>query len=186
MKYGLVNSLHRCAGRPRPGWTDQFRTLPMDRTDVSLIALRRILRATELYGRRLAKEAGMTAVQFRVMQIIAETGHATPTAIANRMGVTQATMTSLIDKLVAKDMVERKRSEKDRRQTNVTITPLGLTTIDEAPDPLQQRYVKKFEAMQDWEQAMIVAALERVAAMLDADEIDASPVLDIGDIGKAH
>ncbi len=158
----------------------------MDRTDVSLIALRRILRATELYGRRLAKEAGMTAVQFRVLQIIAENGHATPTAIAHRMGVTQATMTALIDKLVKRGLVERRRSETDRRQTNVFITEAGRETVNDAPDPLQQRYVKNFEALEDWEQAMIVAALERVAAMLDAGEIDASPVLDIGEFGKAQ
>lgn len=158
----------------------------MDRTDISLIALRRILRATELYGRRLAKEAGMTAVQFRVLQIIAENGHATPTAIANRMGVTQATMTALINKLVERQLVERKRSETDRRQTNVCITPRGAEAVDDAPDPLQQRYVKNFEALEDWEQAMIVASLERVAAMLDADGLDASPVLDLGEFGKAQ
>ncbi|WP_370287238.1 MarR family winged helix-turn-helix transcriptional regulator [Pseudooceanicola nanhaiensis] len=158
----------------------------MDRTDISLIALRRILRATELYGRRLAKEAGMTAVQFRVLQIIAEHGHATPTAIANRMGVTQATMTALINKLVERQLVERRRSETDRRQTNVCITPRGAEAVDDAPDPLQQRYVKNFEALEDWEQAMIVASLERVAAMLDADGLDASPVLDLGEFGKAQ
>lgn len=158
----------------------------MDRTDISLIALRRILRATELYGRRLAKEAGMTAVQFRVLQIIAENGYATPTGIANRMGVTQATMTALINKLVDKGLVERKRSETDRRQTNVFITPRGSEAVDDAPDPLQQRYVKNFEALDDWEQAMIVAALERVAAMLDADDLDASPVLDLGEFGKGQ
>ncbi|MGR3394445.1 MarR family winged helix-turn-helix transcriptional regulator [Pseudooceanicola nanhaiensis] len=158
----------------------------MDRTDISLIALRRILRATELYGRRLAKEAGMTAVQFRVLQIIAEHGHATPTAIANRMGVTQATMTALINKLVERQLVERRRSETDRRQTNVCITPRGIEAVDDAPDPLQQRYVKNFEALEDWEQAMIVASLERVAAMLDADGLDASPVLDLGEFGKAQ
>ncbi|GGL93732.1 MarR family winged helix-turn-helix transcriptional regulator [Pseudooceanicola nanhaiensis] len=158
----------------------------MDRTDISLIALRRILRATELYGRRLAKEAGMTAVQFRVLQIIAENGHATPTAIANRMGVTQATMTALINKLVERQLVERRRSETDRRQTNVCITPRGTEAVDDAPDPLQQRYVKNFEALEDWEQAMIVASLERVAAMLDADGLDASPVLDLGEFGKAQ
>ncbi|WP_375689650.1 MarR family winged helix-turn-helix transcriptional regulator [Pseudooceanicola sp. LIPI14-2-Ac024] len=158
----------------------------MDRTDISLIALRRILRATELYGRRLAKEAGMTAVQFRVLQIIAEKGHATPTAIANRMGVTQATMTALINKLADKGLVERKRSETDRRQTNLFITAKGVATVDDAPDPLQQRYVKNFEALEDWEQAMIVAALERVAGMLDADDLDASPVLDLGEFGTSH
>ena len=48
--------------------------VPMDRTDESLIALRRILRATEIYGRDLARDAGLTAVQLRVLQIVAEKG----------------------------------------------------------------------------------------------------------------
>lgn len=161
----------------------------MDRTDISLIALRRILRATELYGKELANAAKLTAAQFRALQIVGEIGHATPSDIATRMGVSQATITALVDKLVARGLVTRERSERDRRQTNVTITAGGQATVDEAPDALQQRYVRKFEALEDWEQAQIIASLERVAAMLDAEDIDASPVLTTGDIhhgGKRH
>ena len=156
----------------------------MDRTDQSLIAIRRILRATELYGRDLAQKAGLTPVQIRVLQIVGETGQATPKAIATRMGVSQATMTALIDRLVAKGMVERRRSETDRRQTNVTMTGKGDAAVRSAPDPLQQHYVRQFEALDDWEQSMIVSVLERVAAMLDREReaIDASPVLDVGDL----
>ncbi len=72
----------------------------MDRTDTSLIALRRILRATELYGRDLARDAGLTAVQLRVLQIVAEKGHSTPTEIATRMGVSQATVAVLVRALI--------------------------------------------------------------------------------------
>lgn len=154
----------------------------MDRTDASLIALRRILRATELYGRRLAKEAGLSAVQLRVLQIVAEKGRATPTEVSTRMGVTQATITALINKLADKALIERQRSKRDRRQTNLVITELGKETVENAPDPLQQSYVKQFEALEEWEQAMLVAALERVAHMLDARELDASPVLTVGDL----
>lgn len=154
----------------------------MDRIDSSLIALRRILRATELFGRELAQSAGLTAVQFRVLQVVAEKGRATATEISQRMRVSQATVTSLVDKLVAKGMVAREKSQSDRRQTNICITDTGRETIADAPDALQQRYVRKFQSLDDWEQAMIVAALERVATMLDAEELDASPVLDARDI----
>jgi len=157
----------------------------MDRTDQSLIALRRILRATEIYGRELANAAGLTAVQFRVLQIVGERGHSTATEIARRMRVSQATVTSLVDKLVKHGMVTREKSQTDRRQTNILITEAGRETISRAPDALQQRYVRKFEALADWEQAQLVASLERVAAMLDADDIDASPVLDTGDLRSA-
>lgn len=156
--------------------------LPLDRTDESLIALRRILRATELYGRELAQKAGLTAVQIRVLQIVNETGQSTPKAISQRMGVSQATMTALIDRLSAKGMVERQRSETDRRQTNLLITEKGRAAVQSDPDPLQQRFVKRFEALEDWEQALTVAVLERVASMLGTADIDASPVLDAGDL----
>lgn len=154
----------------------------MDRTDDSLVAIRRILRATELFGRRLARDAGLTAVQLRVLQIVDETGHATPTEIATRMGVSQATISALIKKLEAFGMLKRTQSQTDRRQTNLTITEQGIEKLRGAPDALQQRYVRAFEKLEDWEQAMILASLERVAGMLDAEEIDASPVLSTGDI----
>ncbi len=154
----------------------------MDRTDDSLIALRRIMRATELYARELAHSAGLTPAQLRVLQIVDEKGSATPKALAKQMGVSQATITTLVDKLVSRDQVRRVPSETDRRQTNVTITPSGHETLVNAPDALQQKFVREFEDLQEWEQAMLVAALERVASMLDAEEIDAAPVLTTGDL----
>lgn len=157
----------------------------MDRTDLSLIALRRILRATELYGRTLARTAGLTPVQIRVLQIVQGHGSRTPKQISVQMGVSQATISTLLDRLAAKAMIERQRSDIDRRSTNIVLTDAGRKAVDGAPDPLQQKYVKEFEALADWEQAMIVAALERVAAMLDASALDASPVLDTGEIHRA-
>lgn len=154
----------------------------MDRTDQSLIALRRILRATEIYGRKLAKAAGLTAVQFRVLQIVAERGTCTATEIAQKMRVSQATVTSLVDKLVRRGVVTREKSQTDRRQIHIIINKDGREIVSHAPDALQQRYVRKFEALEDWEQAQLVASLERVATMLDAADIDASPVLDTGDL----
>jgi len=153
----------------------------MDRTDMSLIALRRILRATDLFGRELKKLSGVSAAQFRVLQIVGERGNATATEISSQMRVSQATITAVVDKLVRDGMVQREKSERDRRQINIQLTERGKRTLIEAPDPLQQRFVRKFESMEDWEQAMMVSCLERVAAMLDADDIDASPVLDTGD-----
>lgn len=158
----------------------------MDRTDESLIALRRILRATEQFGRELAQSSGLTAAQFRVLQLVAERGSITAKEISVRMAITQATVTSLVDKLVIRGVVSREKSERDRRQTDITLTPEGAEVVAEAPDALQQRYVRAFEGLRDWEQAQIVASLERVAGMLDADNIDASPVLDIGDIHGRH
>jgi DNA-binding MarR family transcriptional regulator len=158
----------------------------VNRTDISLIALRRILRATELYGRTLAGTAGLTPVQVRVLQIVLSRDRVTPKEIANQMGVSAATVSTLLDRLAAKSMVERQRSEVDRRQMNILLTETGRTAIEGMPDPLQQKYVDEFEALEDWEQAMIVAALERVVSMLNASALDASPLLDMGEIHRTQ
>lgn len=157
-------------------------TTPASRLDDSLIALRRILRATEIYSRDLAQTAGLTPAQLRVLQILQGRNSSTPKALAGQMGVSQATVTSLVDKLVARGLVERLRSEVDRRQVNVAVTEVGRGTLANAPNALQQRYARAFERLADWEQAQLVSSLERVAAMLDANTIDASPVLTTGDI----
>ncbi len=157
----------------------------MDRVDVSLIALRRILRATELFDRELARSIGLTAPQLRVLQIVAATPDCTATDVAQRMRISLATVTSLVDKLVSQGMVRRSRSETDRRQTHIVATARGHSTLAETPDALQQRFVLAFEAMHDWEQAGLIAALERVAQMLAAEDIDAAPVLVTGEIHKA-
>lgn len=157
----------------------------MNRVDTSLIALRRILRATELFAKELAQSVGLTTPQFRVLQIVDNRGQCTATAISQQMRITQATVTSIVDKLVRQNMVVRERSHTDRRQTNIVITEKGRQTISEAPDPLQQKFVEKFSALPDWQQASLIAALEHVATMLDAEDIDAAPILDMGGIKEA-
>jgi DNA-binding MarR family transcriptional regulator len=157
----------------------------MERVDETLIALRRILRAVDLFGRELAQSVGLTAVQFRVLQIVAERDHCTAKEISQRMRVSQAAVTSLVDRLVSRGMVVREKSEVDRRQINIVTTPAGRETIAGAPDPLQQRFVQKFDNLDEWEQSMLVAALQRVATMLEAEDIDASPVLYHGEIRRS-
>ncbi|MDP5306469.1 MarR family winged helix-turn-helix transcriptional regulator [Paracoccus spongiarum] len=157
---------------------------PADRVDDALIALRRILRATELYERDLAQAVGLTPAKLRVLQLLdaREGDRSTPTTLAHQMGVSQATVTALLDQLEKRGYVTRHRSVADRRQTDVVLAPLGAEALTSAPNALQQHFVQGFARLADWEQAMLIAALERVAAMLNAQGIDAAPVLATGDI----
>lgn len=155
-----------------------------ERAQSSLIALRRILRVTEMNERMLARRSGVSTPQLIVMQIIADTGEATLKTIAARAGVVQATATALIDRLEARGFAQRERGSTDRRQVFVSLTEAGRAALAAAPDPLHVRFVTRFEGLPDWEQAMLVAALERTAALLDASDLDASPVLHAGAIDQ--
>ncbi len=158
----------------------------MEREDLCLIALRRIMRATELSGRDFARISGVTAVQYKVLQTVAEYDRVTAKHIATTLRVSQATVTSLVDRLVCKELVVREKSEVDKRRINIVTTQKGLQTLRNAPDPLHQKFVRQFVALEDWEQSMLVSSLERVAMMIDAEDIDASPLFDTGDIQKTN
>ena len=152
------------------------------RLDQALIALRQILRATEISSRALAKQCGLTPSQLILMELLAKSGAATPSTLARDVSLSQATVTALIDKLEARGCVERQADKKDRRRVNVVLTKLGASTLENAPSLLQQRFERGFAKLEDWEQAFLIAGLERTVGLLDAEELDAAPVLDVGAI----
>lgn len=135
------------------------------------------MRATDKHAKALARATGLTTPQWIVLQIVGELTETTPKAIAERARISQATVTALLDKLQAQGLVQRTRGHSDRRQIWITLTQKGKESLGSAPDALQNLFAKQFQALPDWEQAMLIAALERVASLMNADDIDASPVL---------
>lgn len=155
-----------------------------DKSDLALITLRRILRATEINSRELARESGLTPSQLIILQIIGRLEDAVPSAVAREASLTQATVTSLIDKLEKRGMVERRRDTEDRRRVFIDLTDAGRRALAGAPNLLQDLFQTRFTQLPEWEQSFLISALERVAAILGAEEIDAAPVLDVGAIDK--
>ncbi len=154
-------------------------------TNAVLRAIRRILRATDQRGRKLAAATNLTPSQLLVLQEIERRGETTPGAIAHNLHFGQATVTNIIDRLEAQNFVTRQRNERDKRQILLGITAGGLTAIRMSPDPLQQQFSAGFEDLSTWEQAMILAALERVCDLMGATDIDAAPLLDSGTIDRS-
>lgn len=149
-----------------------------------LIALRRIIRATDLHSKHLSKTMGLTAPQLLIMQMIQKSGATTSSAIAREVSLSQATVTSILDRLESRKLIQRVRSEKDKRRINVSLTARGRDLIKESPAPLQEQFSERFQKLPDWERNLILSALQRVAEMMGAQHIDASPVLDIGAIDR--
>ncbi|HSN70741.1 MAG TPA: MarR family transcriptional regulator [Steroidobacteraceae bacterium] len=145
-----------------------------------LVELRKIIRATQLNAKQLARDTGLTTSQLVVMELLKNEGEMTPRAIAQSMNLTQATVTSLLDRLESRHYLTRERGQRDRRTVHVTLTPDGEAQLASAPESLQQRFVKDFRRLESWEQTSILAALQRVSHLLDAASIDAAPVLDVG------
>lgn len=155
-------------------------------TTSALRAIRRILRAADLNGRMLSGATGLTPSQLMVLQEIERRGETTPSAVAAALQFSQATVTNIVDRLVEGDLATRQRSERDKRQMILRVTPRGQDVLFQAPDLLQQRFRGRFEELPAWEQAMILAALERLSDLLEAGDIDAAPLIDAGVIDRSR
>jgi DNA-binding MarR family transcriptional regulator len=151
----------------------------------ALVAIRRILRAAEFASRDLARRSGLTPSQIIVLQIVAREGEPGAGAIADAARLSQATVTALLDKLEERNLLIRRRDPNDRRRVSVELTAQGRSTLTDAPDVLQDRFAARFSRLADWEQSSIIAALERVSGLLDAEGMDASPILDIGPLDRS-
>lgn len=155
-----------------------------NRADDALVALRRILRATEFNSRQLASQSGLTPSQLIVLQVVSSQQKVTPSAVAQAASLSQATVTSLVDKLETRGFVTRRRDTEDRRRVWIEPTKAGKATVAAAPDLLQEQFRSRFEKLADWEQALVLTGLERVSALMGAEAIDAAPLLDVGDIDR--
>ena len=148
-----------------------------DLQDHVLVSLRRIIRATDLSSRKLGKRTGLTTPQLVVIQAIGTLRDPTVSDVAKAVSLSLATVTTILNRLEANGLVHRERSAVDRRRVIVTLTEKGEELGASAPKPLQDSFVDRFVRLESWEQHQIVAALERVATMMDAEELDAAPIL---------
>jgi DNA-binding MarR family transcriptional regulator len=165
-----------------PSSNSRAMTVMLDASERAVIALRRIIRVTESHSRALARDLGTTASQVIVLRIIEHAGEAMAGQVAEQASMSQATISSLLDNLEGSGLAVRRRGKDDRRRVWVSLTPAGRAFLDSIPDLLQERFESRFRTLPAWEQGYLVAALDRITSLLDAEQIDASPVLDVGAI----
>lgn len=156
----------------------------MNSLDAVLTALRRVIRATDLHSRHLIKTTGLTTPQILLLQTLRAHGEITIGELANAMSLSQATVTTILDRLEKRGLSYRERSQEDKRKVYACLTAQGRETLKTAPVPLQDQFARRFGALQEWEQTMIIASLQRVAQMMDAQDMDAAPILDVGAVDR--
>ncbi len=59
----------------------------------------------------------------------------------------------------------------------VAIKPLQkcMDVLEKAPPSLQEVFEKRFRALENWEQQMLLSALNRIVSLMSAEEIDEAP-----------
>ena len=154
----------------------------MQKDEELLIALRRVIRAIDLRSKQLSKSIGLTGPQLLVMRYVGQEPGVMVRQIANSVNLSPATVTSILDRLEIREQIQRVRSTEDKRKVGVFLTEKGQAILKDAPMPFQEHFTNQFSQLEDWEQSQMVATLQRIAHMMDAEDIDVSPVLEVGDL----
>jgi DNA-binding MarR family transcriptional regulator len=153
--------------------------------DQIVAALRRIIRAVDLQSKHLSDACGLTGPQLVTLHTTARLGGASVVAIARAVHLSSATVTGILNRLEKRGLIERTRSASDRRSVIATVTAEGESLLEAAPSLLQDRFRQKLAGLETWEATMMLAMLQRIAAMMDAEEIPAAPVLVTGAAGES-
>lgn len=154
---------------------------PLSAEEQVIVALRRITRAIDLHSRLLLKRYGLTSPQLAALRVVARSQPVSVGGIARRIHLGQATLTGILGRLEKRGLVVRARADRDRRSVLVELTDAGRELVETAPPLLQERFHRGLSELPDWQRTMILATLQQVAAMMDAEQLDAAPLLASGD-----
>jgi len=131
-----------------------------------LMAIRRIVHGVDRHSKQVERAAGVTVPQLVVLTAISRLGEVTSGRISEAASLSPATVTTILDKLEARGLVERYRNAQDRRVVHSRLTSAGAKLLDAAPPFLHEQFVSRFAKLADARKTAIVAAIEDVAEMM--------------------
>jgi DNA-binding MarR family transcriptional regulator len=147
---------------------------------VVLRSLRRIIRAVDLYSSRLRSQHGITGTQLLCLVAVSGAGNATATELSREIQLSASTLVGVLDRLEAKNLIYRTRDAGDRRRVLISLTETGKSLVRNAPSPLQANLANGLKNLSKLEQEAIALSLEKVVGLMEAEELDAAPILDTG------
>lgn len=145
-----------------------------------LQSLRRIIRAVDLHSRKLSTQYKITGPQLSCLLVVNDRGPVTVSSLARAVHLSPSTIVGILDRLEQKGLVLRQRSSQDRRVVNLEITEDGRRLVRSAPSLLQETLSRAVQDLPEEEQIAITVALEKIVVLMEAEDIDASPVLETG------
>jgi len=84
-----------------------------------------------------------------------DTKASTPSVLAEKAGVTRATMTGLLDGLEQNGLVERAYTKDDRRSVLIKLTALGQAKLDEVMPDYYRRLRRSMKALDDGQRTQL-------------------------------
>ena len=111
---------------------------------------------------RLLRPLNVSAAGGLVLGILRDHGSTSPSELGQRLIVTRATVTGLLDSLERRGFVRRSANPADRRSLIVEITPLGLTVLQRVRTIIHRHEKAWLGALSDADVRACIESLQRI------------------------
>ncbi|MCB9690917.1 MAG: MarR family transcriptional regulator [Alphaproteobacteria bacterium] len=122
-------------------------------------------RAAVLLHSAMAEQIGLYATDTKALDLLMEQGPLSPSELARAVGLTTASTTALIDRLEARDLVERQPDPDDRRRVRVVVRPTALETVGHHLGPFLAELQALCESYSDDELAVVTRFMDAAAEL---------------------
>lgn len=133
--------------------------------------VRRIIRNVDLHSRDLEKEFGLTVPQLTVLASVGILGRVPIGQIAERISLSSATVTTIVDRLEEHDLLFRERSTSDKRQVYLVLTEKGREILTKSPQPFHDCFIERLGQLEPWQRTELLSTLQYLASLMDPEEL---------------
>jgi DNA-binding MarR family transcriptional regulator len=115
------------------------------------------------FFKHIGEPLGLRPVEFSILMLVAFNPGVTGKQLAQALAVTAPNVTILLDKMSEKGLLERVRSETDRRAQNIHLTPAGERLARRAHGVSLTMEQDALRHLSEGERVMLLELLQKVA-----------------------
>ncbi|GBD11078.1 hypothetical protein HRbin23_00729 [bacterium HR23] len=114
----------------------------------------------------LAQHYHLTLREVQVLGVLAMVGEAVLTQLHRRTAIPKSALTSLVDRLCARSLVERRQDRQDRRRWWLCLTPQGQRLVERLQQEEANLLAPLLEGLSEEERRALQRALEAMTLRL--------------------
>lgn len=148
-------------------------------TSEILTKIRQIIRSIHMESKRIEKQYSISIPQLLTLQYLAQQTNYQSSArdLKDHLQLNASTISGILSRLEQKGLIARLPRFKDKRVTYVALTEKGMTLLDKAPTTLFERLSGALEKLPAEDISSLHQHLDFLVTAMDAQDIDASPIL---------
>ncbi|MDP9172632.1 MAG: MarR family transcriptional regulator [Planctomycetota bacterium] len=116
---------------------------------------------------------GLSVPQFRALAVMSFSPYASLSLVADYVGSSLPAASRMVDGLVAKKLVARHESLKDRRQISLALTPRGQSAFSASREVTHQKLAERLAELTPIQRRKVVEGLRCLAGIFGTDSFRA-------------